>query len=59
MFGRTSRRSGAMGTTDVSDEILDEDEEGDVEQRAPPATSEGTHLLLPRSSQEQNHFLVR
>ena len=57
MFGRTSHRSGAMGTTNVSDEILDEEEGGDVD--LPPATSEGTHLLLSCSSQEQNHFLVK
>lgn len=59
MSGRTSHRSGAMGTSDGSDATLGDDEGGDAGQRVPPAAAEGTRLLLSRSSQEQNHFLVK
>ena len=48
-----------MEKTGISDVILYEDSEGgNKRQSIPLAAVEGTRLILLRSSQEQNHFLV-
>lgn len=46
MFGRTSRRSGAMGMTDVSDEVLDEDEAGRCGAEGPTGNVRGNSFTV-------------
>ena len=46
MFGRTSHRSGAMGTTDVSDEVLDEDEGGRCGAEGPTGNFRGNSFTV-------------